>query len=85
MLVQVNVAREPQKTGCEPDILSEIVSKVIEMSRLRLRGLMTMAPYTDDEIEQRRVFAELRELRAGLARGGLDVPELSMGMSGAER
>jgi hypothetical protein len=41
-----------------------------------------MAPYIDNEIEQRRVFAALRELRDGLATCGMAVPELSMGMSG---
>ena len=82
VLVQVNVAREPQKAGCEPDELAEVVSHVMGLSRLRLRGLMTMAPYTDDEVEQRRVFAGLRRLRDELAGGGLDLPELSMGMSG---
>ncbi len=82
VLVQVNVAQESQKTGCEPNVLPEIASRVVELSQLRLRGLMTMAPYTDNEIEQRRVFAALRELRDGLATGGMAVPELSMGMSG---
>jgi len=82
VLVQVNVAQEPQKTGCEPSAVPEIACKVEELPRLRLQGLMTMAPYTDNEIEQRKVFAGLRGLRDGLAVGGMDVPELSMGMSG---
>ena len=82
VLVQVNLAQELQKTGCELSAVPEIACKVEELPRLRLRGLMTMAPYTDNEIEQRRVFAGLRALRDGLAAGGMDVPELSMGMSG---
>ena len=82
VLVQVNVAREPQKAGCDPAELAQLVAAVRELSRLRLRGLMTMAPLTDDVAEQRRVFAALRRLREDLATGGWDMPELSMGMSG---
>ena len=82
VLVQVNVAQEPQKTGCEPGALPEIAGKVGELPLLRVRGLMTMAPYTDNETEQRKVFAGLRRLRDGLTASGMDLPELSMGMSG---
>ncbi len=82
VLVQVNVAREPQKAGCDPAELAQLAAAVSELSRLRLRGLMTMAPLTDDVAEQRRVFAALRRLREDLATGGLEMPELSMGMSG---
>lgn len=82
VLVQVNVAREPQKAGCDPAELAQLAAAVSELSRLRLRGLMTMAPLTDDAAAQRRVFAALRRLREDLATGGLEMPELSMGMSG---
>ena len=82
VLVQVNVAREPQKAGCDPAELAQLAAAVSELSRLRLRGLMTMAPLTDDAAAQRRVFAALRRLREDLASGGLEMPELSMGMSG---
>ncbi len=81
VLLQVNVAREPQKAGCEPDVVDEIASVVSELSALRLRGLMTMAPFVDDERTQRKVFAALRALRENLASSGIDAPELSMGMS----
>jgi uncharacterized pyridoxal phosphate-containing UPF0001 family protein len=46
---------------------------------------MTMAPFTDDERVQRRVFAGLRTVRDRLETGGYDLPELSMGMSGDYR
>jgi pyridoxal phosphate enzyme (YggS family) len=81
VLVQVNTAREPQKTGCDPDEARELASHVSGLSRLELRGLMTMAPLTANETVQRDVFVSLRELREELASGGLEVPELSMGMS----
>lgn len=81
VLVQVNVAREPQKSGCDPDKAQELVGHVAALPQLKLEGLMTMAPFTDDETEQRAVFGKLRCLRDDLARGGPPLPELSMGMS----
>ncbi|MFQ5702782.1 MAG: YggS family pyridoxal phosphate-dependent enzyme [Gemmatimonadales bacterium] len=81
VLVQVNVAREPQKTGCDPEEVEEICSTVLGLPTLRLRGLMTMAPFVDDERVQREVFADLRRLGERLASSGVSHPELSMGMS----
>ena len=81
VLVQVNVAGEGQKSGCAPAEAAELGGRVAALPRLQLRGLMTMAPLTDDEAVQRRVFAGLRRLRDDLQAGGLDLPELSMGMS----
>jgi pyridoxal phosphate enzyme (YggS family) len=82
VLVQVNVAGEEQKSGCAPAEAAELGGLVAELPELELRGLMTLAPLTDDEAVQRRVFAGLRRLRDDIRAGGLDLPELSMGMSG---
>lgn len=81
ILVQVNVAGEEQKNGCHPDELGDIVQRVSELPQLRLRGLMTMAPFVDSEREQRAVFGGLRRLREQLAANGVAAPELSMGMT----
>ncbi len=81
VLVQVNVGKETQKSGCEPETAGEIASYVAKAPNLAVRGLMTMAPFVDDEGEQRRVFAALRLLRDELEKEGLNLPELSMGMS----
>jgi hypothetical protein len=59
-----------------------VAHEVAQMPELRLQGLMTMAPLTDDEAVQRKVFGDLREVRDRLGAGGLTLPELSMGMSG---
>jgi pyridoxal phosphate enzyme (YggS family) len=85
VLVQVNVAHEPQKSGCDPEELDEIVERLVACSALRFRGLMTMAPLTNDERMQREVFASLRRLRDELQSSGHDADELSMGMSGDYR
>lgn len=81
VLLQINVAGEAQKAGCEPAAAADIAAQVAQRPGLELLGLMTMAPLTDDEGTQRRVFGGLRRLRDDLERGGLSLPELSMGMS----
>lgn len=83
VLLQVNIAREPQKSGCDPERAAVIVDRVVALRRLRLDGLMTLAPFTDDERVQRETFAALRHLRDRLeSAAGVRLPELSMGMSG---
>ncbi len=86
VLVQVNVAREEQKSGADPDEVHGLVAHVAAKRQLKLRGLMTMAPLTDDVSIQRETFGGLRELRDLLALdgrlpGGGCLDELSMGMS----
>jgi pyridoxal phosphate enzyme (YggS family) len=82
VLIQVNVAGETQKSGCDPAAAGEIVGRVGELPGLEAVGLMAMAPLTDDERVQRRVFGDLRRLRESLEGSGCRLPELSMGMSG---
>jgi hypothetical protein len=82
VLLQVNVAGEGQKSGCRPEDAVELAQHVAALPGLALAGLMTMAPFTDDEAEQRAAFAGLRRLQERLVQGGLPLPELSMGMSG---
>jgi len=82
VLVQVNVAREAQKSGCAPDEAAALVERAGALAGLDLVGLMTMAPFTSDEAGQRRVFGSLRRLRDALRAPGRALPELSMGMSG---
>ncbi len=82
VLVQVSVAGEAQKSGCAVAELPEIAAAVASSAHLELAGLMTMAPWTDDERVQRTTFASLRRLRDEIVAQGMHAPELSMGMSG---
>jgi pyridoxal phosphate enzyme (YggS family) len=82
ILVQVNCSNEPQKGGVEPDKLAELLDATRTLHQLDVRGLMTMAPFSNDERHQRRAFAQLRSLRDQLQAQGHALPELSMGMSG---
>lgn len=82
VLVQVNCSGEPQKGGVEPAALPALLDGLRALSRLEMRGLMTMAELTDDPMRQRRAFALLRRLRDESQARGHALPELSMGMSG---
>jgi hypothetical protein len=83
VLVQVNIAREPQKAGCAPEEAATLMARLSASSYLVPRGLMTIAPLVDDPEGVRPVFRGLRELRDRLrcANGDLDLPVLSMGMT----
>jgi pyridoxal phosphate enzyme (YggS family) len=74
VLLEVNVAREPQKSGCAPEEAPRLAEAVAGLPGLDLRGLMCIPPTEGDP---RRWFTELRGLGARLG-----VAELSMGMSG---
>jgi len=84
VLVEVNVAREAQKSGALPDEAADLVHHAAALPHLRLGGLMTMAPYGAPPAVQHEVFGGLRELRDRVSRdsGVATLDQLSMGMSG---
>ena len=78
VLLEVNVAREAQKHGADPDGAMEAITAI--SSLLQLRGLMAMGPSEGDPAP---AFRELRQLRDDAEqRLGKSLPVLSMGMSG---
>ena len=81
VLLQVNVAGESQKSGCAPADAPKLAHRIAAQPHLALEGLMTIAPFTDDQDVQRRTFRGLRVLREALQEEGLWLPTLSMGMS----
>jgi PLP dependent protein len=82
VLVEVNVAEEPQKTGLLPADLAAVAGAVNGAQHLRLRGLMTVAPMVPDPEAVRPVFRQLRSLRDETSqRLGVALPVLSMGMT----
>jgi pyridoxal phosphate enzyme (YggS family) len=81
VLLQVNVAGEAQKSGCAPADAPALVRQVAALAHLKLEGLMTIAPFTEDVAVQRRTFRGLRTLRDALQQEGIWLPTLSMGMS----
>lgn len=84
VLVQVNIGREPQKSGCPPEDSLALVDAVRESEHLRLDGLMGIAPLVTAADEALPYFRLLRELRDEVSRErpDIDLPVLSMGMSG---
>ncbi|WP_067838792.1 YggS family pyridoxal phosphate-dependent enzyme [Amphibacillus sediminis] len=82
--VQVNVSGEESKAGLPPDELEMFIQQLTAYPKIKVVGLMTMAPFTDDESILRQVFRRLRELRDQIqAKGYKHAPcqGLSMGMS----
>ena len=83
VLLEVNVSGEESKFGFAPSALPAALEALLPLPFLRVEGLMTMAPFSDDPEKARPYFAKLRELRDRLAmESGNPLPELSMGMSG---
>ncbi len=83
VLVEVNVAKEEQKSGVMPEDAEALVRHAGGLPHLKLQGLMTIAPFTSDEQTLRCTFRKLREMRDRLATAGLLTAgcHLSMGMS----
>jgi pyridoxal phosphate enzyme (YggS family) len=83
ILLEVNIAGEESKFGWNPQAVLDALPALRALDQLRLSGLMTIAPYSEDPEIARPVFRQLRELRDRCAeRLGSPLPILSMGMSG---
>lgn len=85
VLVQINTSGEESKFGITPEQAPELIAQLAQFPRLRVRGLMTLAINSADSNAVRACFVQLRELRDSLqtsAPAGMQLTELSMGMSG---
>ena len=76
IMLEVKLSEEEAKSGVEPERLGELASAVKTCAHLRLVGLMTMPPWSEDPEKSRKYFRQLKELGE---RHGLK--QLSMGMS----
>ena len=81
VLVQVNASGEETKGGFEVEAVSAEAERLAAVTGIRVRGVMTMAPFTSDERVLRRAFAGARDAREMLVAAGHEATELSMGMS----
>lgn len=79
--VQVNISMESSKSGIVQQALHEFVEQLLELPRLKLRGLMAIPQKSTDEIQQRAMFGELRRMFDDLNQQGYQLDTLSMGMS----
>lgn len=85
ILIQVNEGGEASKSGVTPAATLDLLKAVLGMPSLRVRGLMTLPPFFDDPVAARPYFADLRRIRDeinALGLPGLELTELSMGMTG---
>lgn len=82
--VQVNVSGEKTKSGIQPEKVENWIANLADYSKIRVIGLMTMAPIDADEDELQDYFAKLKELQVKIEKNNwVHAPctELSMGMS----
>lgn len=82
--LQVNVSGEESKHGLTKEQALDFVKQLEQFSKIEVVGLMTMAPFTEDETMIRQVFKQLKQLQQEVSQ--LNIPnvpctELSMGMS----
>jgi pyridoxal phosphate enzyme (YggS family) len=85
ILLEVNCSGESTKFGCPVPAAGPLAEQIDTMMNVRVRGLMTMAPYSDNPEDARPVFERCRELfddirKTGVSDGAFNL--LSMGMSG---
>ena len=84
VLVQVNVAEEKSKHGIFADEVFEFIRNISVLTNVKVRGLMTIAPFVDNAEEVRHVFRKLRKLYIDIKKTNIDnvdMDYLSMGMS----
>lgn len=85
VLVEVNVAGEETKFGVKPEDAEELVRKMAVLQGIHVKGLMTIAPYVENQEENRQYFAKLRQLSVDIRDKNIDnvyMDVLSMGMTG---
>lgn len=84
VLIQVNVAEEQSKFGLKVDDVLYFIENILEFNNVRIRGLMTIAPFTNDEVLLRKVFRTLYNLKEDINKrnySNLSMEYLSMGMT----
>lgn len=85
VLIEVNVAGEESKFGLSPQDVESFLPEIAKFANLRVKGLMTIAPYTEDPEENRNIFIKLKKLLIDMNAknyDNIDMSELSMGMTG---
>ena len=85
ILIQINLASETSKGGVNPTQCLSLIKQVSTLEYLQVRGLMTMPPFFDQPERARPYFAQLRKLSQEITEAqlpGIEMNELSMGMSG---
>ncbi len=85
VLVEVNMAEEESKFGIQPERVEEFLHQIALLPHIRVRGLMTVAPFVENPEENRVYFRKMRELLVDMNQKKIDninMDVLSMGMTG---
>ena len=85
VLIEVNVAGEESKFGTKCNEAIELVRAVAALKHVKIKGLMTIAPFTDNPEDNRIYFKKLKQLSVDIKSKNIDnvdMDELSMGMTG---
>ncbi len=83
VLIEVNIGKEESKYGVEPEYLQikELSESIESMNHLKLKGLMTMEPYSEDPEDSRSYFKEMKRFYDKLKEESINMEILSMGMT----
>lgn len=84
ILVEVNVSGEESKSGIKPKEVLEFVEKASSYPHIKVKGLMTMAPFFADSVELHQIFSDLCKISVDISSKKLDnvsMECLSMGMT----
>lgn len=79
--IQINISEEPSKQGILVSELPELAGAIIQLDRLKLRGLMVIPAYTENFTEQRKIYRTVANIQRTLIAQGFELDTLSMGMS----
>ncbi len=85
ILIEVNIAEEESKFGIRREDTIQLVEEIAELENVRIKGLMTIAPYVEDPEENRQYFRAIKQLSVDIAAKNIDnvsMNVLSMGMTG---
>lgn len=85
ILIEVNVAEEESKFGLSTAEVIQMVEEISKLPSVHIKGLMTVAPFTDNPEENRPYFRNLKQLAVDIAEKNIDnvtMSVLSMGMTG---
>lgn len=84
ILLEVNVAEEESKFGLKVEEVESVIRQIATLNQVRVKGLMTIAPFVANPEENRMVFRKLRQLSVDIKSKNIDnvcMDELSMGMT----
>lgn len=85
ILVEVNIAHEDSKFGISEEDAVQLVEEIAELENVRIKGLMTIAPYVENAEDNRLYFRKIKDLSVDIAAKNIDnvsMEILSMGMTG---